>query len=282
MPKPSWGLKVPFFLLTILLMSTSIAQGTQLYINELLDGNPPPQVLKEGPIVRVIQPGVPKPVVEELEFVEGLEEQNIVDLELDIEIPLAEPGPRSPRKVALTFDDGPDAYYTSTILDILQAEDVLATFFVVGDYVERYPELLQRMFSDGHVIANHSSTHKDLGLLTNEDIVDVELGPTSKLIEGLTGYYPMIMRPPYGSLRPDSVHYLKDAGWRIVRWSLDTFDWDSRRNQPEQIITRIQEQHHNRAIVLMHCNGPATTRVLPEIIKTLRDLGYEFVTVTQL
>lgn len=281
MPKQSRGLLVSLYILTILLVVVGPVWGSQLYINELLDGNPPNQVLKEGPVVRVIQPSVQKSPLEEIP-VEGVVEPITVEIETKAEVAIVELAPRIPRKVALTFDDGPDAYYTSTILDILLAEGVQATFFVVGEYVERHPELVVRMFNEGHVIANHSNTHKDLGLLSNEDIINLELDPTSKLIESLTGFYPMIMRPPYGSLRADSVHYLKEAGWQIVRWSLDTFDWDSRRNQPEQIITRIQGQHHNRAIVLMHCNGPATTRVLPDIIKTLRDLGYEFVTVTQL
>ncbi|NMB00612.1 MAG: polysaccharide deacetylase family protein [Firmicutes bacterium] len=186
------------------------------------------------------------------------------------------------KKIALTFDDGPDQRNTQKILDILREENVSATFFVVGNRVERYPEILIRIFDDGHLIANHSRTHADLTTLTNEEILALELAPTSKAVEKLTGYYPMIMRPPWGSLRVDSVSFLRDLGWQIVRWSLDTFDWDSSRNQPEEIISRIQAQHHPNAIVLMHCNGPATIKVLPDVISTLRDLGYDFVTVDQL
>lgn len=253
-------------LLILLLVSVTPALAGQYYINELLDGNPPHQVLKEGPVVRVVQPVVPKPVPS------AREEK---DEEVKKETPLR-------GKVALTFDDGPDTHNTSAILDILKAENVLATFFVVGEKVERYPAILKRIFNEGHLIANHSRTHADFSLLTNDEIVELELNPTSKAVESLTGHYPLIMRPPYGSLRQDSVIYLQEQSWRIVRWSLDTFDWDSTRNKPEQILSRIQSQHHNGAIILMHCNGPATVRVLPDVIKSLRDLGYEFVTVTQL
>ncbi|HHT68640.1 MAG TPA: polysaccharide deacetylase family protein [Firmicutes bacterium] len=256
------GVGSSIIVLLLLLAFMMPADASQYYINELLEANPPPQVLKEGPVVRVKQPGVQKQTPDE------------GSTEVEEEKPL--------RKVALTFDDGPEAHYTSRILDILQVEGVSATFFVVGEFVARYPKLVQRMYDDGHLIANHSHTHGDLSLLTNEEIIALELAPTSRAVEKLTGFYPMIMRPPYGSLRDDSVRYLKENGWKIVRWSLDTFDWDSRRNKPEQIITRIQTQHHPGAIVLMHCNGPATTRVLPDIIKTLRELGYQFVTVTQL
>lgn len=232
----------------------SPALAEQLHINELLEANPPNQILKDGPIVRQ----KPEEVEEEDTF----------------------PEPRY--KVALTFDDGPDPRHTPQILDILKAEDVLATFFVLGEKVERYPEIVRRMFAEGHLLANHSRTHVDFAELANEDILSLELIPTSQAIENITSQYPLIMRPPYGSLRVDSVNFLRQRGWRIVRWSLDTFDWDTSRNRPEQILSRIKKHHHPGAIVLMHCNGPATTNVLPDVIRTLRELGYEFVTVTQL
>ena len=275
------GLLALLYVLLVILIAGGTTQGSQRYFNELLDANPPPQVLKEGPVVRVIQPGVEKPHPAEEPIEPTPEPQPEPEPELQPE-PQPEPTPRTLGKVALTFDDGPDAHYTQRILDILKAEDVLATFFVVGEYVERYPELVRRIFSEGHLIANHSRSHGDFALLTNEDIIATELAPTSRAVETLTGYYPTIMRPPYGSLRQDSVQFLKDKDWRIVRWSLDTFDWDNKRNGPEQIIGRIQAQHHKGAIILMHCNGPATTRVLSDVIKTLRDLGYEFVRVDAL
>lgn len=193
-----------------------------------------------------------------------------------------EPDQRPRQKVALTFDDGPDLRNTPKILDILKNEGVVATFFVVGNQVERYPEVLVRIFNENHLIANHSRTHADFTTLTNEEIISLELEPTSQAVEKLTGYYPTIMRPPWGSLRVDSISFLREQGWRIVRWSLDTFDWDSTRNKPEQIMSRILANHHPNAIILMHCNGPATTKVLPDIIETLRNLNYDFVTVDQL
>lgn len=244
-------LLITYILLAVLIQANPV-HATQLYINELFQANPHPDIPKEGSLIRVKRLSAPKP----------------------------EPKPLL--KIALTFDDGPDAHYTSRILDILKTENVVGTFFVLGEHVGRYPRLVKRIFDEGHLIANHSHTHGDLTLLTNEEIIALELHPASRLVETVTGYYPMIMRPPYGSLRQDSVQFLREEGWKIVRWSLDTFDWDSTRNAPEQIIQRIQAQHHNGAIVLMHCNGPATTRVLPDLIRILRDLGYDFVTVTQL
>lgn len=185
-------------------------------------------------------------------------------------------------KVALTFDDGPDHTNTPKILDILKEEKVVATFFVLGQKVEWYPEITQRIFEEGHLIANHSRTHVELSTLTNENIINNELAPTSAAIEKITGYYPKIMRPPYGSLRSDSVQFLRQAGWHIVRWSLDTFDWDRNLNKPEKIVQRIEANHHPNAIILMHCNGPETVEALPSVIETLRALGYDFVNISEL
>lgn len=186
------------------------------------------------------------------------------------------------KRIALTFDDGPDARNTAKILDILKEENISATFFLVGERVGHYPTVVKRIFNEGHLIANHSQSHQDLEGLTNEEIIRLELDPTSRAVEKLTGFYPTIMRPPYGALRMDSVEYLNKAGWKIVRWSLDTFDWDNTRNKPEEIINRVLDQHHPNAIILMHCNGPTTINALPGVIHTLRDLGYHFYTVDQL
>ena len=242
-------------LILLLILMVRPVYGSQEHITEVVEANPPNTVLKEGPVVRTKKP-VPAPE------------------------PL--PPPVAKKKVALTFDDGPDLRYTPQLLEILRTEQVPATFFVLGEKVEWYPEMLKRIFTDGHLIANHSRTHVDFELLSNEEIIRLELDPTSRAVEKLTGYYPLIMRPPYGSLRVDSVQFLNAEGWKIVRWSLDTFDWDPSRNKPAQIIDRILRLHHPNAIVLMHCNNKSTVDVLPELIRTLRSLGYDFVTVTQL
>lgn len=231
------------------------ARAAQLYINELLKNDPFVHTFEE-PIVRIKAPR-PQPA-------------------LPVETTLP------PSRIALTFDDGPDATNTAKILDILAQEQVTATFFVVGERVPRFPAIIERIFNEGHLLANHSKTHRDLSDLTNEEIIDLELDPTSQAVEKITGFYPTVMRPPYGSLRVDSISYLLENGWKIVRWSLDTFDWDNSRNSPEQIIQRVSELHHPNAIVLMHCNGRETVAVLPQLINVLRELGYDFVTVTQL
>jgi peptidoglycan/xylan/chitin deacetylase (PgdA/CDA1 family) len=267
------------------------AYAAQFFLDELLVGDPHIlYFIKEGPAMRTVQLNLEKPAPEPpadsllspdspepvLDAVHDPESPEVV---LD---PGLDPEPVPQKRIALTFDDGPDLNNTPKILDILKDAGVPATFFVLGYKVARYPEMTMRIYEEGHLIANHSQTHADLSLLSNEEILSQELEPTSQAVERLTGLYPMIMRPPYGSLRQDSVTYLRERGWRIVRWSLDTFDWDSSRNSPEEIIERIQLGHHDKAIVLMHCNGATTIAALPEIITILRDLGYHFATVDQL
>lgn len=151
------ALSLIFFLV---LLAQPIIHGAQENINELVEANPPNTVLKEGPVVRTKKPTPPPPP------------------------PPAPPAPK--KKVALTFDDGPDLRYTPQLLEILRTEEVVATFFVLGERVEHYPEIVKRIAQNGHLIANHSRTHTDFEYLSNEEILSLELEPTSKAVEQLT------------------------------------------------------------------------------------------------
>lgn len=184
--------------------------------------------------------------------------------------------------VALTFDDGPHGQNTSVILDILKTEGISATFFLTGEQVQKYPEVAQRIAKEGHQIGNHSWSHLDLRKMTDEGITAIQLEPTSSLLEELTGVYPKFMRPPYGALRDGSIQVLADQGWQIINWSIDSFDWDPKENSVTAILDKIHRYHHPGAIILMHCNGANTVEALPQVIKLLKDLGYDFQTVEEL
>src|SRR5690554_1086485 len=109
------------------------------------------------------------------------------------------------RLMALTFDDGPVGDHTAQLLDIIGAEQVRATFFVLGNQVQDYPELVQRIVDEDHELGNHSWSHADLRSLSNEEILKEELIPTNERIWEAVGLTPPIMRPPYGALRDDSI-----------------------------------------------------------------------------
>jgi peptidoglycan/xylan/chitin deacetylase (PgdA/CDA1 family)/glycosyltransferase involved in cell wall biosynthesis len=193
----------------------------------------------------------------------------------------------SPEKViALTFDDGPNEPYTSQILDILSAHGVKATFFVIGKNVEYYPDVAKRIVAEGHVLGNHSYTHRPL---TEFDVPDYsELDRAQNVIYETTGVRPRLFRPPYGRKTPWELEYVKKKGLITVTWSVSAND--PHKPPPETIENRIVHQVRPGAIILLHDgNGTQhgsdrsrTVEALPKIIESLQAQGYTFVTVPEL
>ncbi|MFD1426674.1 peptidoglycan/xylan/chitin deacetylase (PgdA/CDA1 family) [Kroppenstedtia sanguinis] len=191
-------------------------------------------------------------------------------------------GPNKKKRVALTFDDGPDRIYTPQILDILKREKVAATFFVVGKEVNRNGDMAQRIVSEGHVIANHTWNHLQLPRQSDK-LVDAELIRTVQAVKKATGKEMSLMRPPYGAVKGKEKR-IAQTGHRIINWDVDTNDWRPGRSS-QQILATVKEQVVPGSIVLMHSGGgnrSATVQALPQIIRDLKQQGYEFVTVDQL
>ena len=188
------------------------------------------------------------------------------------------------QEIALTFDDGPDPYYTPQILDVLDQYRIQATFFCVGRQVEAYPQIVRQEYEAGHVVGNHSWAHPDLGLLPASDILS-ELDRTSNAIQKVTGIQPRFFRPPYGSL---SIHVLKQACHlevTTVMWNAgeEARDWSN--PGVNFIIHRILGLVRDGSIILMHdCGGDRsqTVAALPVIIQRLQDRGFQFVTIQQM
>jgi len=185
------------------------------------------------------------------------------------------------KEIALTFDDGPDKKNTPKILDILKENNIEGTFFLIGQKVKKYPNITQRIKDEGHQLANHSWTHSNFRYLEDDYILDNEIYLTSEIIEKTTGYYPKILRSPYGIINNSTVRKLKEQGWKIVNWSIDTNDWFF---CCEKIIKVIKNQNHNGGIILMHSNenSKMTVKALPKIIEFLNKEGYQFKTINQL
>jgi peptidoglycan/xylan/chitin deacetylase (PgdA/CDA1 family) len=188
------------------------------------------------------------------------------------------------REIALTFDDGPDPYYTPQILDVLDQYRIKTTFFCVGRQAEAYPQIVRQQYEAGHIVGNHSWTHPDLGLLPASDILS-ELKHTSNAIQAIIGTQPTFFRPPYGSL---SVHVLTQAcylGVTTVMWNAgeEARDWSD--PGVNFIIRRTLDLVRNGSIILMHdCGGDRsqTLAALPLIIQNLQDRGFQFVTIQQM
>ncbi len=193
----------------------------------------------------------------------------------------------SKKVVALTFDDGPYSPYTEQVLDILKEYNVPATFFVIGQNAEKYPELIQRIVSEGHQLGNHTYHHVDL-LKTNNKTVIEEIDRTNKVLTAITGTTPHVVRPPHGFRDPAVMAIMAERGLAVVEWSVMARDWTN--PGVEVIVDRIVDKVRNGSIILLHdgdgIEGKASrlqsVEATRRIIQTLTAEGYQFVTVDEI
>jgi len=200
-----------------------------------------------------------------------------------------------PKKLALTFDDGPDPEWTPAILDILKEKKVPATFFMIGSAMEAHPGLVQRVLSDGHEIGNHTYTHPNLAD-TPAAAVRLELNATQRLFQALTGRSMRLFRPPYlGDAEPSDadeiapVEIAQSLGYITVGTHVDTLDWmmPSVSQMMKDVIKEVEDPspYIRGNIILLHDSGgdrSQTIALLPTLIDTLRAKGYSFVPVSEL
>lgn len=180
------------------------------------------------------------------------------------------------KQVAFTFDDGPHPENTEKILDILDEYDAKATFFVLGNSVDYYPQIVKKAYLEGHEIGNHSWNHPNLVNLPVETIRK-EISDTDEVIKNATGEVPKLYRPPYGS-HNQTVD--EAAGKPPILWDVDTLDWQTR--DPQAILTNVKNQTKDGSIILMHDIHKETVEGFRLSIDYLDSLGYEFVTVSEL
>ncbi|MCL7430190.1 polysaccharide deacetylase family protein [Streptomyces sp. YS415] len=181
--------------------------------------------------------------------------------------------------IALTFDAGPSEN-SPRLLDILEEEQVPATFFLLGKrHIEKYPQLVRRMAAEGHEVASHTWTHRILTDLEPDEIRE-ELERPNEEIERLTGHRPALMRPPQGRT-DDTVHEIcRELGLAEVLWSVTAKDYKT--NDSALIRERVLDQSDRDGIILLHDIYAGTVPAVPGIIKDLKKQGYVFVTVPQL
>ncbi|MDX5474872.1 MAG: polysaccharide deacetylase family protein [Bacillaceae bacterium] len=191
----------------------------------------------------------------------------------------------SQKLVALTFDDGPDDYYTPRMLDILKEKGVPATFFVVGRQVDAFPSLMKRIVDEGHGIANHTQTHPNLRNQWSNN-VRTQISSTQATMARVVGRRPDIFRPPYGSLTKADVAILNELGMKNIMWSVDTVDWSGA--SADEILKTVHRDITPGGIILQH-NFQSNSRLLdgtlealPRIIDELKARGYRFVTIQTL
>lgn len=186
-----------------------------------------------------------------------------------------EPDCREVKCVALSFDDGPVAD-TERLLRILNSRNAKATFYPVGENVQRYPEITRAAALTGHQIGNHTWDHPNLTTLSEAEIKS-QLSRADEVIEEVTGEKPSTLRAPYGAHNAT----VREAAQRpLVHWSVDPRDWDHR--DSEQTIEHITEETRPGDVVLMHDIHTTTVDAVPGVLDGLEERGFHFVTVDQL
>ena len=188
------------------------------------------------------------------------------------------------RKVLyLTFDNGYENGFTSTILDILKEKQVPATFFVTGHYVTKQQELMQRMVQEGHIIGNHSWSHPDMTTMSIDKIKE-ELQRIKSEVTKVTGQQQMnYLRPPRGIFNENVLKVSKEEGYTNVFWSLAYKDWEVNNQKGRQhAYDQIMKQLHPGAIMLIHSVSSDNAAALPSVIDDARKQGYEFESLDQL
>ncbi|HBB34534.1 MAG TPA: polysaccharide deacetylase family protein [Cyanobacteria bacterium UBA8803] len=183
--------------------------------------------------------------------------------------------------IALTFDDGPWPRTTSQVLDILKHNNIVATFFWVGQNLQAYPKIAQQVVADGHAIGNHTWHHSYRQM--DRPTAVAELDKTAELIYKTTGIRTALFRPPGGILTNGVADYAKQRNYTIIMWSNDPMDY--RPLSAKELVKNVIRTAKPGCIVLMHDGGGnhyETVKALPETIQELQKLGYRFVSVPEL
>lgn len=188
-------------------------------------------------------------------------------------------GDTSKKIVALTFDDSPDENNTHHLLDILKKYDVKASFFMIGQTMnDENITSVKRSFDEGHLVLNHTYEHPRLTNL-DENATRLQLDRAATRIQEITGRYPLLMRPPYGSINAQTVDAINLSDNTTILWSLDSLDWTLK--DPFAVANNVVTHVRNGDIILMHRNRVSVAS-LEMILETLKSIGYTFTTVDKM
>ena len=186
---------------------------------------------------------------------------------------------RDQKLVSISFDAAWGNEDTQQLIDILGQYKVPATFFVVGEWVDKYPESVKALHDAGHEVMNHSNTHAHYPQLSADQVV-ADLNACNDKIEKLTGVRPTLVRLPYGDYDDSSVNAVRSIGMEPIQWDVDSLDWKDL--EAGEITRRVTSKVQPGSIVLFHNAALHTPEALPTIIQTLLQEGYTFVPISQI
>lgn len=186
---------------------------------------------------------------------------------------------REEKVCSLTFDAAWGNEDTEQLIRILGEHDIRATFFVVGEWVDKYPESVKALSDAGHEVMNHSSTHPHMTELSVDTMIQEVRGCNEK-IEKITGKCPTLFRAPYGDYNDSVVSTMRSIGMYTVQWDVDSLDWQ---NPPaSEIVSRVVGNARNGSIILFHNAATNTPEALPGVIDGLVEKGFTFAPVSEL
>lgn len=189
-----------------------------------------------------------------------------------------------PRKIALTYDDGPNGAYTQRLLEVLAKHDVNATFFLIGRYARQSPQVVREVAAAGHVIGNHTYSHP---LLMFETVPQIraQISECHQAITDAVGEYSNLFRPPFGARRPAVLRIVRSMGFEPVMWSVTGYDWNA--DSAEKIEQNVIRQVRGGDVILLHDGGHVevgtdrsfSITATDRLIARYKSEGYEFVTI---
>ena len=191
------------------------------------------------------------------------------------------------KRLALTYDDGPNDAHTHRLLDVLAKHDVKSTFFLIGQYVRRRPDIARAITGAGHAIGNHTFSHPNLIFRTGAQTCR-EIGQCDAAIEDAIGKKPNLFRPPFGGRRPANLRAIARTGKTAIMWSVTGYDWSA--TSTRQIVEKVSHQIRGGDVILLHDGDHKrpdgdrgyTVDATDELIRRYKSEGYEFVTVEEM
>ncbi|MBO5323359.1 MAG: delta-lactam-biosynthetic de-N-acetylase [Oscillospiraceae bacterium] len=193
-------------------------------------------------------------------------------------------GNTAEKVIYLTFDAGYENGCTAKILDALKKHDAPAAFFLVGNYLEKNPDLVRRMVDEGHIVGNHTMHHPDMSKIADRATFEKELLDLEALFTEITGRnMPKYYRPPQGTYSENNLKMAKELGYRTIFWSLAYVDWNND-SQPtaEQAYAKLLPRVHDGAIVLLHPTSQTNAQILDELLTKWEAMGYRFASLEEL
>jgi len=187
-------------------------------------------------------------------------------------------GNENDKVLYLTFDAGYETGLTAGMLDVLKKHEVPSAFFLVGTYIRDEPELIKRMVSEGHIVANHTMTHPDMSKISDIEIFKKELSRVEEIYREITGEeIPKYYRPPGGTYSETNLKHAQQLGYKTIFWSTAYKDWEVK-NQPskEEAFKKLIPRTRSGSVILLHNVSQTNADILEEFITRCKDSGYRF------